>query len=130
MLDAALAVRSTYPSIYLSLARHVSHRRFLDWTIEFANLHPDVQVIGTDLSPIQPDYIPVNCVFYMDDATHDWSFHQRFDYIHVRALTFGIADWDKFVDQAYNYLQPGGFIELQVCLFLRSQSASACKLRC
>ncbi|KAK6084539.1 methyltransferase domain-containing protein [Seiridium cupressi] len=84
-----------------------------NWPIEFASLHPEVQVVGTDLSPIQPDYIPMNCTFYIDDAAHDWSFHQRFDYIHVRALTMGIADWDKFIDQAYQFLQPGGFLELQ-----------------
>ncbi|KAK7948988.1 uncharacterized protein PG986_009874 [Apiospora aurea] len=84
-----------------------------NWTIEFANQNPDVQVIGTDLSPIQPDYVPVNCTFYIDDATKDWSFHQRFDYIHVRMLTFGITDWENFIDQAYQYLQPGGFLELQ-----------------
>ncbi|KAI0596034.1 methyltransferase domain-containing protein [Biscogniauxia sp. FL1348] len=84
-----------------------------DWTIEFANLHPDVQVLGTDLSPIQPEWVPANCSFLIDDATHDWAFHQRFDYIHSRALTMGIADWDRFVDQAYQFLQPGGFLELQ-----------------
>ncbi|KAH6645825.1 methyltransferase domain-containing protein [Truncatella angustata] len=84
-----------------------------NWAIEFANLHPSVQVVGTDLSPIQPDYVPMNCTFYIDDASHDWSFHQRFDYVHVRALTMGIANWDKFVDQAYRFLQPGGYLELQ-----------------
>ncbi|KAK8086358.1 S-adenosyl-L-methionine-dependent methyltransferase [Apiospora phragmitis] len=84
-----------------------------NWTIEFASQNPQVQVIGTDLSPIQPEYVPVNCTFYIDDATKDWSFHQRFDYIHVRMLTFGITNWDKFIDQAYQYLQPGGFLELQ-----------------
>lgn len=70
-------------------------------------------MVGTDLSPIQPEYVPTNCTFYIDDATHEWSFHQRFDYIHVRALTMGIADWDQLIDQAYNFLQPGGYIELQ-----------------
>ncbi|RYP41462.1 hypothetical protein DL769_011562 [Monosporascus sp. CRB-8-3] len=84
-----------------------------NWAIEFASQHPQVKVLGTDLSPIQPDYVPTNCDFVIDDATQEWSFHQRFDYIHTRALTMGIADWDKFVDQAYNYLQPGGFLELQ-----------------
>ncbi|RYO95785.1 hypothetical protein DL763_003565 [Monosporascus cannonballus] len=84
-----------------------------NWAIEFASQHPQVKVLGTDLSPIQPDYVPTNCDFVIDDATQEWSFHQRFDYIHSRALTMGIADWDKFVDQAYNYLQPGGFLELQ-----------------
>ncbi|KAK8078146.1 hypothetical protein PG996_004316 [Apiospora saccharicola] len=84
-----------------------------NWTIEFASQNPHVQVIGTDLSPIQPEYVPMNCTFYIDDATKDWSFHQRFDYIHVRMLTFGINNWDNFIDQAYQYLQPGGFLELQ-----------------
>ncbi|RYP93715.1 hypothetical protein DL770_000087 [Monosporascus sp. CRB-9-2] len=84
-----------------------------NWPIEFASQHPQVKVLGTDLSPIQPDYVPTNCDFIIDDATKEWSFHQRFDYIHTRTLTMGIADWDKFVDQAYNYLQPGGFLELQ-----------------
>lgn len=77
-------------------------------------MHPEVKVLGTDLSPIQPDYVPTNCDFIIDDATHEWSFDQRFDYIHTRTLTMGIADWDKFVDQAYNFLQPGGILELQV----------------
>lgn len=84
-----------------------------NWAIEFAGQHPQVKVLGTDLSPIQPDYVPTNCDFLIDDATTEWSFHQRFDYIHSRAITMGIADWDRFVDQAYNYLQPGGFLELQ-----------------
>jgi SAM-dependent methyltransferase len=84
-----------------------------DWAIEFANQHPQVQIVGTDLSPIQPDYVPLNCTFYIDDATHDWAFHQRFDYIHVRALTMGIADWPRLIDQAYRFLQPGGYLELQ-----------------
>ncbi|KAI1343965.1 methyltransferase domain-containing protein [Xylariaceae sp. FL0016] len=84
-----------------------------NWAIEFANLHPDVQVLGTDLSPIQPDWVPANCSFFIDDCTHDWSFHQRFDYVHCRALTMGIADWDRLVDQAHAFLQPGGWLELQ-----------------
>jgi SAM-dependent methyltransferase len=84
-----------------------------NWAMEFANLHPSVKVIGTDLSPIQPDYVPPNCSFYIDDATKEWDFHERFDYIHLRALTMGISDWDKLVAQAFQFLQPGGFLELQ-----------------
>ncbi|ORY64360.1 S-adenosyl-L-methionine-dependent methyltransferase [Pseudomassariella vexata] len=84
-----------------------------NWSIEFAELYPHVQVIGTDLSPIQPRYAPSNCTFYIDDATKEWMFYERFDYIHLRALTMGITDWDKLVDQAYKHLQPGGYLELQ-----------------
>lgn len=81
--------------------------------MEFAAHHPGLEVIGTDLSPIQPEYVPVNCTFYLDDATRAWAFHHRFDYVHTRMLTFGITDWDAFVDQAYAHLQSGGFLELQ-----------------
>ncbi|KAJ1338005.1 gliotoxin biosynthesis N-methyltransferase [Microdochium nivale] len=84
-----------------------------NWAIEFANLHPEVRVIGTDLSPIQPDWIPSNCEFFVDDAAKPWVFHERFDYVHTRALAMGIADWDHIIDQGYKVLQPGGFIEMQ-----------------
>ncbi|KAI0484436.1 S-adenosyl-L-methionine-dependent methyltransferase [Xylariaceae sp. FL0804] len=84
-----------------------------NWTIEFANLHPEVQVLGTDLSPIQPAWVPTNCSFVIDDAANPWHFHQRFDYVHTRALSLGIADWDRFVAQAADVLQPGGWLELQ-----------------
>lgn len=49
----------------------------------------------------------------IDDATQEWTFHQRFDYIHTRAITIGIADWPKFIGQAWNFLKPGGWVELQ-----------------
>ncbi|KAL1963768.1 hypothetical protein VTN77DRAFT_7834 [Rasamsonia byssochlamydoides] len=37
------------------------------WAIQFANEYPSAQVIGTDLSPIQPPWVPPNCVFEIDD---------------------------------------------------------------
>jgi hypothetical protein len=57
--------------------------------------------------------VPPNCSFIIDDATKEWVFTQQFDYIHTRAIAFGISDWDKLVDQAYNNLKPGGWLELQ-----------------
>jgi hypothetical protein len=49
----------------------------------------------------------------IEDATLNWTFHQRFDYIHTRAISMGISDWDKFIGQAYAFLKPGGWCELQ-----------------
>lgn len=37
------------------------------WAIDFADAHPEATVIGTDLSPIQPAYVPPNCKFEIDD---------------------------------------------------------------
>jgi hypothetical protein len=59
------------------------------WAIEFADDHPSCQVIGTDLSPIQPNVVPNNCTFVVDNAEEPWVFNQPFDYIHSRFLTLG-----------------------------------------
>lgn len=74
---------------------------------------PSAVVIGTDLSPIQPSWVPPNCKFYVDDAEADWDFEQKFDYIHARALCGGIADWPKFFREAFQNLEPGGWLEMQ-----------------
>ncbi|KAF2094351.1 S-adenosyl-L-methionine-dependent methyltransferase, partial [Rhizodiscina lignyota] len=83
------------------------------WAIEFADAHPHTHITGTDISPIQPTAVPPNCTFMIDDATREWAFGQRFDFIHTRALTMAIGDWDRFVSQAFDNLLPGGWIELQ-----------------
>lgn len=33
------------------------------WAIEFAEQHPEADILGTDLSPIQPEFVPQNCRF-------------------------------------------------------------------
>ena len=42
------------------------------WAIDFADEHPAAEVIGIDLSPIQPTWIPPNCMFVVDDAEENW----------------------------------------------------------
>lgn len=83
------------------------------WAIDFADMHPSCVVVGTDLSPIQPPYIPPNCRFYVEDAEKPWAFDRAFDYIHGRMLVPGIKNWPEFFHQAYSNLKPGGYIELQ-----------------
>lgn len=51
------------------------------WAIEFATKYPSARVIGTDLSPIQPVYVPPNCSFEVDDAEDPWLFSHKFDYV-------------------------------------------------
>ncbi|TID26741.1 S-adenosyl-L-methionine-dependent methyltransferase [Venturia nashicola] len=83
------------------------------WSIDFADEYPSATVIGTDLSPVQPHYVPPNCRFYIEDAEAEWTFEERFDYIHGRMLIVGIKDWAKFFEQSFEHLKPGGWIELQ-----------------
>ncbi|KAL1998704.1 hypothetical protein VTN02DRAFT_5711 [Thermoascus thermophilus] len=84
-----------------------------DWAIDFADKYPNAMVIGTDLSPIQPLWVPPNVSFEIDDAEDDWLYTQPFDYIHTRTLCGGIRDWKRFHKQAYDHLRPGGWLELQ-----------------
>jgi SAM-dependent methyltransferase len=87
------------------------------WAIEFADDYPAAQVIGVDLSPIQPDFVPPNCRFEIDDLEKEWTWSQSFDYIFSRMMVGSFADWDSYVSQAHNHLEPGGWIEMVDCLF-------------
>lgn len=82
------------------------------WAIEMAELFPDAQVVGTDLSPIQPTWVPPNCIFEVDDVTMEWTFRKdSFDFIHSREMFGSIADWDEYFRQCYLHLKPGGSVE-------------------
>lgn len=107
-------------------------RRVLDiatgtgiWAIDFATQHPESQVIGTDLSPIQPQLhlltpsgsLPENCKFEIDDAEDEWTFSAPFDFIHGRALMSCFDDPAAVVRQGFENLVPGGIMEFQDALF-------------
>ncbi|KAM5341798.1 hypothetical protein ACJ41O_014829 [Fusarium nematophilum] len=83
------------------------------WAMDFADKYPSAEVIGTDLSPIQPKWTPPNCTFEVDDFEGEWIYHRPFDYVHARELAACIADDDALFRQAYEHLAPGGYIELQ-----------------
>ncbi|KAK1831172.1 secondary metabolism regulator LAE1 [Podospora conica] len=82
------------------------------WAIDFADQYPSAEVIGTDLSPIQPAWTPPNCKFELDDASLDWTYAEnQFDFIHIRYLLGSIPDWPRLYQQAFRCLKPGGWIE-------------------
>jgi hypothetical protein len=83
------------------------------WAIEFAAKYPSANVIGTDLSPIQPLFVPPNCHFEVDDAEDDWVYSHDFDYIHGRLLLSCFRTFPPIVAKAYAALHPGGWFELQ-----------------
>ncbi|KAL7794312.1 S-adenosyl-L-methionine-dependent methyltransferase [Trichoderma ceciliae] len=96
------------------------------WAIDFADEHPDAQVIGTDISPIQPTWVPPNLQFEIEDCTQEWTFHNEdFDYVHMRWLVGSIKDWDVLMQQAYRVLRPGGYIEsLETSAIMTSDDGS------
>ncbi|KAI8716926.1 hypothetical protein NCS52_00987200 [Fusarium sp. LHS14.1] len=82
------------------------------WAIEFADMHPSADVLGVDLSPIQPNFVPPNCRFEVDDINQDWTYPEnKFDFVHLRGLTGCIPDWTKFYEGAIKHVKPGGWIE-------------------
>ncbi|KAL6414270.1 hypothetical protein AUP68_00788 [Ilyonectria robusta] len=83
------------------------------WAIDFADEYSSAEVVGTDLSPIQPDWTPPNCVFEIDDFEDDWVYKNPFDFIHARELEGCISNPEKLFRQALKSLTPGGYFELQ-----------------
>ncbi|EGR48929.1 uncharacterized protein TRIREDRAFT_61284, partial [Trichoderma reesei QM6a] len=85
------------------------------WAIDMADEFPSASVFGVDLSPIQPEWVPNNCRFHVDDYEDEWTYQEdeRFDYIHGRALSGTSADWPRFYRQVMNNLKPGGWLEMQ-----------------
>ncbi|KAK3947035.1 S-adenosyl-L-methionine-dependent methyltransferase [Pseudoneurospora amorphoporcata] len=82
------------------------------WAIDFADDHPNCTVIGTDISPIQPSWVPPNARFEIDDATKEWTYPENhFDFIHLRFMTGVIKDWDALYKEAYRCAKPGAWIE-------------------
>ena len=47
------------------------------WAIDMADEYAGCQVLGTDLSPVQPTWLPPNCRFEVDDFELDWTFEMR-----------------------------------------------------
>jgi hypothetical protein len=90
-----------------------------------AEENPDSEVLGTDLSPIQPDYLPPNCRFEIDDVEDEWVFHHKFDYIHGRYLLLFLKDWNHVFKSFYKNLHPGGWAEFQeIIIYFQSIDGS------
>ncbi|KAK1247406.1 hypothetical protein MKX07_002315 [Trichoderma sp. CBMAI-0711] len=82
------------------------------WAIDMSDAYPSAEIIGTDISPIQPTWVPPNCIFHLEDAQLEWTYPpESFDFIHIRALYGSISDWGELYRQAYKALMPGGWIE-------------------
>ncbi|KAJ5392644.1 hypothetical protein N7509_008134 [Penicillium cosmopolitanum] len=87
------------------------------WAIEVGDQFPGAEVIGVDLSPIQPGWVPPNVRFVIEDMNQsDWSFAEgSFDLIHIRCLAGCLDDWTAFLRRCYDHLRPGGRIEVADC---------------
>ncbi|KAF1988303.1 putative TAM domain methyltransferase [Aulographum hederae CBS 113979] len=82
------------------------------WAVEIAAQYPNAEILGTDLSPIQPQWVPDNVKFIIDDAAEDdWMIDDNtYDYVHTRALMGSFADFRHVIAKAYKCLKPGAYM--------------------
>ncbi|KAF8462854.1 S-adenosyl-L-methionine-dependent methyltransferase [Kalaharituber pfeilii] len=85
------------------------------WAIDFADENPQAEVIGPDISPIQPSWVPPNCKFEVDDLeVIPWSYkNDYFDYVHMRSMSGSFSNWDTIMKEVYRVTAPGGYFEYQ-----------------
>lgn len=82
------------------------------WAIDFAHQYPKASVMGTDISATQPNWVPPNCRFVVEDCLLDWALPtNHFDFVHIRSLYGCVPDWAALYTKAFHHLKPGGWFE-------------------
>lgn len=61
--------------------------------------------------PFYDHRIPPNLEFVVDDCEDPWT-DTTYDYIHIRMLAGAILSWRRLLTQAFDHLNPGGWLEL------------------
>ncbi|KAG6993399.1 Secondary metabolism regulator LAE1 [Fusarium oxysporum f. sp. conglutinans] len=107
-----------------------------------ADEHPEAEVLGVDLSPIQPSMyallwntdsliteryksrIPLNCRFEIDDLEDDWTFKHQFDFIFIRSMIASFKSWPDTFSKAFENLEPGGTLRSRI-MYTRSRATTA-----
>ncbi|KAM5359062.1 hypothetical protein ACJA88_015229 [Fusarium oxysporum] len=101
------------------------------WAMDVADEHPEAEILGVDLSPIQPSMYALlwntdsliterhksrvvpNCRFEIDDLEDNWTFKHQFDFIFIRSMIASFKSWPDILSKAFENLEPGGYIEVQ-----------------
>lgn len=90
------------------------------WAIQFALQNPDAEVVGTDLSLIQPHNAAENCSFIKENSEYDewvYEYQRPFDFVYMRLVNSCFDNHRTVFKKAYDNLEPGGWIELNDATF-------------
>ena len=71
------------------------------------DLYPGASIVGVDLSPIQPEWVPPGVKFMVDDVESAWLRPlDHFDYIHGRHTVMAIKNWPQLMGRVFEYALP------------------------
>lgn len=66
-----------------------------------ADKYPEARITGIDLSPIQPNLVPENARFFVDDFEMEWVDPENtYDFIHIRYTLHCVRDPKTLVERA------------------------------
>ncbi|QSZ31750.1 hypothetical protein DSL72_001318 [Monilinia vaccinii-corymbosi] len=82
------------------------------WAADFAAEYPNIEVIGSDLTPPTREGAPDNCKFVVADAEEAWNFPHKFDFVHLRDLMMCFSDQKGVFKSAFDALEPGGYCQI------------------
>ncbi|OLN81629.1 Malonyl-[acyl-carrier protein] O-methyltransferase 1-like protein 5 [Colletotrichum chlorophyti] len=115
-----LIMKTIGRKLFLAPVEEEKTHRILDigtgtgiWAIEAADLFPNAEIIGNDLSANQPAWVPPNVKFEVDDVESSWINPHKFDFIFCRYMAASISDWPKLMRNIYKNTNPGGWVEFQ-----------------
>lgn len=84
------------------------------WAIDVADEYPGSEVLGTDLSAMQPDMVPPNVRFLVDDVEDpEWLNGSNWDLIHLRFVVGTLRNIPETLTRCFEHAKPGGWIEIQ-----------------
>ncbi|KAL8418490.1 hypothetical protein RB594_001905 [Gaeumannomyces avenae] len=84
-----------------------------------ADKYPGSEVLGTDLSAMQPDLVPPNARFLVDDVEDpEWLNGSGWDLIHLRFVVGMLRDVPGTMARCFENTKPGGWIEIQDTHFI------------
>ncbi|KYK56525.1 S-adenosyl-L-methionine-dependent methyltransferase [Drechmeria coniospora] len=90
----------------------VTCRDMTDAHPSLGDRYPSARVLGIDLTPIQPVWLPPNVEFLVDDCEKEWLVADV-DLVHFRFMAIFLHDINLVLSHAYKSMRPGGWVEFQ-----------------
>ncbi|KJZ69226.1 hypothetical protein HIM_11389 [Hirsutella minnesotensis 3608] len=81
------------------------------WAVDMADRDPSRIIIGLDISPIQPEFVPPNVHFFVENVETEWRETDKYHLVHLRGMSGSIKDWPSLFHKIYQALKPGGVME-------------------